>query len=228
MKNIVCLISGRGSNLAALLAAAQAQDWAGALAARFACVISNRADAAGLDLAKQAGVATQVLEHRAFESREAFDAALAKVIDGYEPALIVLAGFMRVLGRPFVQRYAGRLINIHPSLLPAFPGLATHRQALDAGVRVHGATVHYVSAQVDGGAIIGQALVRVHDGETEADLAARVLAQEHILLPRCVRFILEDRVRWHPVGQADVSAAGACVGKVWCAAEVADQLLVMP
>lgn len=209
--------------MAALLKATQAQDWAGELGARLACVISNRADAAGLALAKEAGVATQVLEHRAFDSREAFDSALAKVIDGYEPALIVLAGFMRVLSLPFVQRYVGRLINIHPSLLPALPGLATHRQALDAGVRVHGATVHYVSAQVDGGAIIGQALVRIRQGDTESTLAARVLAQEHILLPRCVRFILENRVGWHPVGGADAS-----VGRVWCAPEVADQLLVMP
>ncbi len=217
MKNIVCLISGRGSNLEALLNAARAQDWATALSAQVTAVIGNRADAAGLKLAQAAGVATTVLDHRGFTSREAFDTALAAEIDAHNPTLVVLAGFMRVLTAPFVERYRGRLVNIHPSLLPAFPGLATHRQALTAGVRVHGATVHYVSADVDAGAIIGQAVVPVRPDDTEDTLAARVLKQEHVLLPRCVRLILEDKVGWHSDGGS---------GRVWCAPGVAEQLLV--
>lgn len=213
MKNIVCLISGRGSNLGALLHAAQAHDWERTLHARVVAVISNRSDAAGLALAREAGVATEVLDHRGFESREVFDTALADAIDVHQPTLVVLAGFMRVLTAPFVDRYRGRLINIHPSLLPAFPGLATHRQALDYGVRVHGATVHFVSHEVDGGTIIGQAVVPVRADDTEAALAARVLAQEHVLLPRCVRLILEGQV-------------GLRDGRLWCAPGVAEQLLV--
>ncbi len=219
MKNIVCLISGRGSNLEALLNAAHDQDWARALSARVAGVISNRADAAGLNFARAAGIATAVLDHRDFASREAFDTALAAQIDAYHPALVVLAGFMRVLTAPFVQRYGGRLINIHPSLLPSFAGLTTHRQALATGVRVHGATVHYVSADVDAGAIIGQAVVPVWPDDTEDALAARVLKQEHVLLPRCVRLILEGKVGWHSEGSN---------GRVWCAPGVAEQLVVMP
>lgn len=195
-RNIVCLISGRGSNLAALLAAAESEDWPRQLGARIAGVISNRSDAAGLTLAASKGVATRVIDHRSFDSRDAFDAALAQAIDVWQPDLVVLAGFMRVLTRDFVQRYRGRMINIHPSLLPAFPGLATHRQALAAGVRVHGATVHFVSHEVDGGAIIAQAVVPVRSEDTEETLAARVLAQEHQLLPRCVRMLLDGSLRW--------------------------------
>lgn len=194
LKNIVCLISGRGSNLEALLAAARAERWRETLGAQVACVVSNKADAAGLARAQAAGVPTCVVPHTAHASREAFDRALMLAIDAHQPALVVLAGFMRVLTREFVAHYAGRLVNIHPSLLPSFPGLATHRQALAAGVRVHGATVHFVSSEVDGGAIIGQAVVPVHADDSEESLAARVLAQEHSLLPRCVRLLLEGAV----------------------------------
>jgi len=195
MKNIVCLISGRGSNLAALLAAAHDDRWSHTLDACVAAVISNRRDAAGLQVAQARGVPTEVVAHADFASRDAFDRALMSAIDVHRPALVVLAGFMRVLTARFVAHYAGRLINIHPSLLPSFPGLATHRQALAAGVRVHGATVHFVSHEVDGGAIIAQAVVPVRPDDDEETLAARVLAQEHRLLPRCVRLVLEGAVR---------------------------------
>lgn len=194
MRNIVCLISGRGSNLAALLTAARTEHWAQTLDARFAAVISNQPEAAGLQIAAAEGVPTEVVAHRQYASRDAFDRALMAAIDAHQPALVVLAGFMRVLTRDFVAHYAGRLINIHPSLLPSFPGLATHQQALSAGVRVHGATVHFVSPEVDGGAIIGQAVVPVRVGDTEESLAARVLEQEHRLLPRCVRLLLQGAV----------------------------------
>ncbi len=194
MKRIVCLISGRGSNLAAILRAASAERWRDAVPAEVVAVISNRADAAGLPIAAAHGVATQVIEHTRFSSREGFDAALAEAIDAHAADLVVLAGFMRVLTRAFVARYQGRLINIHPSLLPAFPGLATHRQALAAGVRVHGATVHFVSDVIDGGVIIAQAAVPVLPGDSEETLAARVLGREHVLLPRCVRWLCEGRI----------------------------------
>ncbi len=195
MRNIVCLISGRGSNLEAILRCARAEDWARMLEARVACVISNRANAAGLAFARDAGVPARVIAHGDFASREAFEAALADAIDADAPALVVLAGFMRVLTPRFVDRYQGRLINIHPSLLPLFPGLHTHRRALEAGVKVHGCTVHFVSGEVDGGPIIAQAAVGVRADDTEDSLAARVLAQEHCLLPRCVRWICEGRIR---------------------------------
>jgi phosphoribosylglycinamide formyltransferase 1 len=195
MKSIVCLISGRGSNLNALLQAGRAENWQADPGAGVSLVISNRAGARGLELAREAGVPVAVLDHAGFASREAFDSALAVLIDRHAPALVVLAGFMRVLTPAFVARYQGRLLNIHPSLLPAFPGLDTHRRALQAGVRVHGATVHYVTEQLDGGPIVAQAAVPVLDGDTEAVLAERVLRQEHLLLPRCVRWILEGRVR---------------------------------
>jgi phosphoribosylglycinamide formyltransferase-1 len=194
MKNIVCLISGRGSNLQALLDVAAREQWATTLQARVVGVISNRADAAGLAIARAREVPSQIIEHRQHLSRDAFDASLIGAIDSLRPDLVVLAGFMRVLTARFVDHYAGRLINVHPSLLPSFPGLATHRQALAAGVRVHGATVHYVSHAVDGGAIIGQAVVAVQPGDTEETLAERVLEQEHVLLPRCVRLVLQERV----------------------------------
>lgn len=194
-KNIVVLISGRGSNLQALLDAARDERWDEAPGARVAAVISNRPDAAGLQLARARGVACHVVSHNDHASREAFEEVLAQTIDRHAPALVVLAGFMRVLTAGFVRRYAGRLLNIHPSLLPLFPGLQTHRQALAAGVRVHGATVHFVSTAVDAGAIVAQAVVPVHPEDDETSLAERVLVQEHRLLPRAVRLVLEGRAR---------------------------------
>jgi len=194
-KRIVCLISGRGSNLEAMLHAARDEGWAAHFGARVAAVVSNRPGVRGLEVARAHGVPTFELPHADFGSREAFDAALTDAIDAHRPTLIVLAGFMRVLTPGLVARYRGRLLNIHPSLLPAFPGLNTHRRALAAGVRVHGATVHFVSDQLDGGPIVAQAAVPVLPGDTEQALAARVLEQEHVLLPRCVRWIVEGRVR---------------------------------
>jgi phosphoribosylglycinamide formyltransferase-1 len=194
MKRIVCLISGRGSNLEAILRTAEAERWATEVPARVVAVICNRADAAGLAISSAHGVPATVIEHQRFASREEFDARLAETIEEHSPDVVVLAGFMRVLSGGFVERFAGRLINIHPSLLPAFPGLATHRQALAAGVRVHGATVHFVSSDVDGGAIIAQAAVAVLPGDSEETLAARVLSREHVLLPRCVRWLCEGKV----------------------------------
>ena len=196
IKNIVVLISARGTNLGALLKAAADERWHERPGARIAAVISNRADAAGLEFARAAGVASHIVDHTEYASREAFDEALARTIDRYTPTLVVLAGFMRVLTPAFVGRYNGRLVNIHPSLLPLFPGLFTHRQALAAGVRIHGATVHFVSTEVDGGAIIAQAAVPVQPDDDEQTLAARVLVQEHRLLPRAVKLVLEGRVQF--------------------------------
>jgi len=195
MKNIVVLISGRGSNLEAVLRAQSQQQWESRLGGRVAAVISNEPEARGLQIAAEHGVPAQVLAHRAFASRGAFDAALRALIDAQEPALVVLAGFLRVLTPAFVAHYEGRMINIHPSLLPAFTGLHTHQRALDAGVRVHGTTVHFVSGELDAGAIIAQAALAVEPGEDEAVLAGRVLALEHVLLPRCIAWLLEGRVR---------------------------------
>jgi phosphoribosylglycinamide formyltransferase-1 len=208
MKNVVVLISGRGSNLQALLEAERAQRWAETVPAKIAAVISNRANAAGLALAAEAGVPMAVVPNAEASPREVFDAALIEAIDRHAPAVVVLAGFMRVLTAGFVARYAGRLVNIHPSLLPAFPGLATHRQALASGVRVHGCTVHFVADAVDAGAIIGQAAVPVQPEDSEETLAARVLAREHRLLPVCVRLVLEGRVRLER-GRAVVADAQA-------------------
>jgi phosphoribosylglycinamide formyltransferase-1 len=195
MKRIVCLISGRGSNLAALLEAAHRERWAQDIPAGIALVLSNRAQALGLEIARHYGVATTVVEHGAHATREAFEAAMIAAIDAHAPQLVVLAGFMRILTGSFVEHYAGRLLNVHPSLLPALPGLATHRRALEAGVRIHGATVHFVTQAVDGGPIVAQVAVPVRDQDDESSLAARVLAEEHRLLPRCVRWIVEGRVR---------------------------------
>jgi phosphoribosylglycinamide formyltransferase-1 len=181
--------------LQALLDAERAERWATAIPARIVAAISSKPQAPRLAIAAAAGVATEVVESQSAASREAFDAALLAAIDRHAPDLVVLAGFMRVLTDGFVAHYAGRLVNIHPSLLPSFPGLAAHRQALAAGVRVHGCTVHFVSATVDSGAIVGQAAVPVRAGDTEDTLAARVLEQEHRLLPVCVRLLLEGRVR---------------------------------
>lgn len=164
------------------------------LPAEIAAVISNRPDAAGLNFAAKAGIAARVVDERTFSSREAFESALAQAIDRYSPDLVALAGFMRVLGADFVRRYSGRMINIHPSLLPAFPGLHTHRRALQEGVKLHGCTAHFVTPQVDHGPIIIQAAVPVRPGDSEAALAARVLQQEHRVYPLAIRWFVEDRL----------------------------------
>ena len=187
MKNIVILISGGGSNMAAIVKTAQQEQWERAYGVRIAAVVSNKADAKGLVFAREHGIATAVLDHKAFESREAFDAALAQAIDQYQPALVVLAGFMRILTPGFVEHYAGRLINIHPSLLPAFTGLHPHQRAIDAGCKFAGVTVHQVTAELDVGPILDQAVVPVLPDDTAQTLAARVLTQEHIIYPRAVR-----------------------------------------
>ncbi|OYU31201.1 MAG: phosphoribosylglycinamide formyltransferase [Comamonadaceae bacterium PBBC2] len=186
MKNIVILISGSGSNMAAIVRAAEQERWADRLQARVAAVISNKADAAGLAYAQERGIATAVLDHKAFASREEFDAALMARIDAFSPTLVVLAGFMRILTPGFVAHYAGRLLNIHPSLLPAFPGLNTHQRAIDAGCKFAGATVHQVTADLDHGPILDQAVVPVLADDTAEELAARVLTQEHLIYPRAV------------------------------------------
>jgi len=193
LKNIVVLISGSGSNMASIVHAAQQQDWKSQFSATVAAVISNRPDAAGLQLAQSLGVATQVLNHQGFAAREAFDAALMQRIDGYQPALVVLAGFMRILTPGFVHHYAGRLVNIHPSLLPAFTGLNTHQRAIDAGCAQAGCTVHQVTAELDHGSILAQAAVPVLPGDTADTLAARVLVQEHRLYPQAVRDWLQNQ-----------------------------------
>jgi phosphoribosylglycinamide formyltransferase-1 len=194
MKSIVVLISGRGSNLQALLDTARCEKWEEERELRVAAVVSNRPDAPGLAYAREAGVPVHVVPHQDYLGREAFDVALGDVIEAYRPAVVVLAGFMRVLTRAFVERFAGRLINVHPSLLPLFPGLATHRQALEAGVRVHGATVHFVASVVDAGPIIAQGVVPVHPDDDEATLAQRVLAVEHRLLPYCVALVASGEI----------------------------------
>ena len=212
MKKIVILISGRGSNMEALIAARDA----GQLPVNIAAVISNRPDAAGLETAARAGITAHFIDHKAFSGRESFDAALAECIDGFAPDLVVLAGFMRILSDGFVRHYAGRLVNIHPSLLPSFPGLHTHRRALEEGVRIHGCTVHFVTPTLDHGPVIIQAAVPVLDGDTEATLAARVLRQEHRIYPQAVRWFAEDRLRLDG-------------GRVRLAAELADgAVLIAP
>ena len=194
MKNIVILISGGGSNMAAIVKTAQRDDWAGRLGAKVAAVISNKADAKGLVFAREHGIVTEVLDHKAFASREAFDAALAAVIDRFDqpgaPALVVLAGFMRILTPGFVNRYAGRLVNIHPSLLPAFAGLHTHQRAIDAGCKFAGVTVHQVTPELDHGPILAQEVVPVLPSDTADTLAARLLTQEHLIYPRAIADLL--------------------------------------
>jgi phosphoribosylglycinamide formyltransferase 1 len=190
MKKIVILISGRGTNMETVVRACARDGWQ----AQVAAVISNRPDAAGLGFAAENGIPATVVDHRDFTTRDAFDQALARTIDGFEPDLVMLAGFMRVLTDAFVERYAGRMINIHPSLLPCFPGLKTHQQALDAGVRVHGASVHFVTPTLDHGPIVAQAAVPVMAGDDAATLASRVLAVEHIIYPRAVRWFVEGRL----------------------------------
>ena len=191
MKRIVILISGRGSNMEAIVRASAAQGWNAVVAA----VISNRDDAAGLTFAAAHGIATGVVDHRAFPDRASFDAALAKAVDAHAPDLLLLAGFMRILTPGFVQRYAGRLLNIHPSLLPVYPGLHTHRRAIDAGCKVAGATVHFVTPELDHGPIVAQAVVPVLADDSEDTLSARVLAREHVLYPLAVRWFVDDLLR---------------------------------
>ncbi|MGE0496611.1 MAG: phosphoribosylglycinamide formyltransferase [Ramlibacter sp.] len=192
MKNIVILISGSGSNMAAIVRAAQRDNWRKTLDAQVSAVISNRPQAEGLALAREHLIATDVVDHTRFATREAFDAELATVIDRRQPALVVLAGFMRILTPGFVARYEGRLLNIHPSLLPAFTGLKTHQRAIDAGCQVAGATVHRVTADLDHGPILAQAAVPVLPGDTGETLAARVLTQEHLIYPRAIADLLRN------------------------------------
>ena len=197
MRNIVILISGGGSNMAAIVNAAQREDWSGRYGARVAAVISNKADAKGLLFAREHGIDTEVLDHKVFASREAFDAALASLIDRFDapgtPALVVLAGFMRILTSGFVDRFAGRLTNIHPSLLPAFTGLHTHQRAIAAGCKFAGATVHLVSSELDHGPILAQAVVPLLADDTADTLAARVLTQEHLIYPQAIAELLHKR-----------------------------------
>jgi phosphoribosylglycinamide formyltransferase 1 len=191
MKTIVILISGRGSNMRAVVQACAAERWD----ARVRAVISNRADAAGLQFARELGIEARVVSHHDFADRGAFDAELAETVSGYAPDVVVLAGFMRILGDAFVERFAGRLINIHPSLLPSFPGLHTHRRALQAGCKVAGATVHFVTTTLDHGPIIAQAVVAVRPDDTEDTLAQRVLEREHVLYPRAIGWFVHDVLR---------------------------------
>lgn len=196
MKNIVVLISGGGSNMAAIVAIARRDQWETRYGARIALVISNRGDAGGLLKAGSQGIRTEVVEHRAFSDRAGFEAQLRRAIDSSDPvgkpALVVMAGFMRILTPEFVCRYEGRLLNIHPSLLPAFPGLHTHRRALAAGCRFSGATVHWVTDALDGGPILAQAVVPILADDSEHDLAQRVLTQEHLLYPQAIARVLEQ------------------------------------
>ncbi|ARQ45848.1 phosphoribosylglycinamide formyltransferase [Oxalobacter formigenes] len=201
MKNIVILISGRGSNMEAIVRTFNQEKWD----ARLSAVISNRADAAGLGFAGKAGIPTRVVSHKDYPDRESYDAVLQKTIDEYQPDLLILAGFMRILTTGFVEHYTGRMINIHPSLLPSFRGLHTHQQAIDAGVRVHGATVHFVTPELDGGPIIAQAIVPVFPDDNEDKLADRVLEQEHRIYPRVVRLIVEDRISLNEDGSVNLS-----------------------
>lgn len=191
MNKLVILISGRGSNMEAIIRACAQERWP----AEVAAVIANRPDAAGLAIAASHGIATAVVDHRSFYGRDSFDAALAAEIDRFAPDLVILSGFMRILSPAFVERYEGRMLNIHPSLLPSFKGVHTHQQALDAGVALHGATVHFVIPELDSGAIVAQAAVPVRTGDDAAALARRVLAAEHVLYPRAVRWFVEGRLR---------------------------------
>jgi phosphoribosylglycinamide formyltransferase-1 len=191
MKNIVILLSGRGSNMEAIVHACAAEGWE----ARIAAVLSNRADAPGLAYAQARGIATAAVDHRSFESRAAFDAELARTVETYAPDVLALAGFMRILTPAFVARFEGRIVNVHPSLLPMFPGLHTHRRALEAGCKVAGATIHFVTPELDHGPIIAQAVVPVLAGDTEQSLAQRVLGREHVIYPRAVRWLVDGLLR---------------------------------
>ncbi|WP_298013003.1 phosphoribosylglycinamide formyltransferase [uncultured Aquabacterium sp.] len=206
MKNIVILISGRGSNMEAIVNACSAEQWP----ARVAAVISNKPEAGGLAFAAAHGIATAVVDHKAFDSREAFDAELARVIEGFAPDVVVLAGFMRILTPDFVRRFEGRMLNVHPSLLPSFPGLHTHARAIEAGCKLAGATVHFVTAELDHGPIVAQAAVPVRPDDTPDTLAARVLVQEHQMYPQAVRWMVEGALKvadgrvTHTEGEAQV------------------------
>ena len=189
---VVVLISGGGTNLQAIIDASH-----GDLPVEIRAVISNRPDAYGLERARKAGIPAEVLDHHQFESREAFDKALMELIDGYAPELVVLAGFMRILTQALVRHYEGRMLNIHPSLLPKFRGLNTHARAIEAGEREHGVTVHFVTADLDAGPIVIQARVPVHPGDTPESLAGRVLEQEHRIYPQAVRWFAEGRLELH-------------------------------
>ena len=204
MKSIVILISGRGSNMEAIVNAA--------LPVEIRAVIANRPDAKGLQFADAHGIATEMVDHKAFGSRENFDAALANTIERHRPDFIVLAGFMRVLTDGFLARFANRIVNIHPSLLPAFPGLHTHRQALAAGVKLHGVTVHFVTPTLDHGPMIVQAAVPVMPGDTEATLAARVLVQEHRIYPMALKWLAEDRLQIMPDGVVHLKGSDVSEG----------------
>ncbi|MGE5526376.1 MAG: phosphoribosylglycinamide formyltransferase [Rhodospirillaceae bacterium] len=206
MKRIVILISGRGSNMVALLDAG--------LPAEVCAVLSNDPEARGLATARERGIPASAIDHRRYADRSAFDAALIEAIEAHQPDLVVLAGFMRILTDAFVLRYAGRLVNIHPSLLPSFPGLHTHRRALEAGVRVHGCTVHFVTPTLDLGPVIIQAAVPVLDGDTEDTLAARVLRQEHRIYPQAVRWFCEDRLQITPDGRVMIKDVLAASGSL--------------
>ena len=191
MKRIVILVSGRGSNMEAIVRSCAEQGWA----AQVVAVVANRPAAGGLAYAAERGIATAVVDQQAHAERAAFDAELAHTIDSFAPDLLVLAGFMRILGSAFVQRYAGRMLNIHPSLLPAFPGLHTHQRALDAGCKAVGATVHFVTPELDHGPIVMQSVVPVHPGDDEHTLAARVLATEHVIYPQSVCWFVQGALR---------------------------------
>lgn len=200
MKSIVILISGRGSNMMSIVDAK--------LPVEIRAVISNRPNAKGLEFAQAKGISTAVVDHTKYSNRDDFDVALAATIDEHAPDFVILAGFMRVLTSGFVQRYRNRLINIHPSLLPAFTGLHTHERALQAGVRVHGCTVHFVTAELDHGPIIVQAVVPVLAGDTPDTLASRVLAQEHVVYPMTVRWLAEDRITLNQDGSVSINSMG--------------------
>ena len=191
MKRIVILISDRGSNMQAMVSSCAAEGWP----ARVVAVIANRPDAAGLAFAAAHGIATAVVDHKGYATRDAFDTALATAIDAHQPDLVVLAGFMRILGADFVRRFEGRMLNVHPSLLPAFTGLGTHRRAIQAGCKQAGATVHFVTAELDHGPIVVQAAVPVLPGDDEETLAARVIAREHAIYPLAVRWFVEGQLR---------------------------------
>ena len=191
VQRIVILISGRGSNMQAIVRQCTLQRWPAVVAA----VIANRPQAAGLAFAREHGIHTAVVDHRAFAARDAFDVALAEIVDAQRPDLVVLAGFMRILGDTIVRRYEGRLLNIHPSLLPAFPGLHTHRRVLEAGCKVSGATVHFVTPQLDHGPIVMQSVVPVLPDDDEHSLAARVLVSEHHIYPQSVQWFVSGQLR---------------------------------
>ncbi len=196
MKKIVVLISGRGSNFVAIQETALREQWEETIGAKIVAVISNRPDAKGLELAKGYGIEAVSLDHKLFETREAFEEKLLEMVESYEPDLVVLAGFMRILTEGFVKHFPGKILNIHPAVLPSFKGLDTHQRAIDAGVRVHGTTVHFVTAALDGGAIIGQAVVPVLPSDDEHTLADRVLGFEHQLFARAVKACVQGKIQY--------------------------------